>query len=102
VISEKAVFGFCGIGNPDSFKHTLAALHAQVRGFMTFRDHHPYSERDIRRICDAAHECAADWIVTTEKDIMRLKDFPPGGNLVSLQIDFKIEESFYDKVLREA
>jgi len=102
VVFEKAVFGFCGIGNPDSFKHTLAGIHAQVRGFMTFRDHHRYHQRDIRRIYDAADECSANWIVTTEKDIMRLKDFPLWDNLVSLQIEFKIEESFYDKVLREA
>lgn len=101
-ISGKPVFGFCGIGNPDSFTHTLAALHAQVRGFMTFRDHHPYRERDIRRISDAARGCAADWIVTTEKDIMRLKDFPLRDDLLSLHIEFKIEEGFYDKVLREA
>jgi len=102
VISGKTVFGFCGIGNPDSFKHTLAAIHAQVRGFMTFRDHHPYSERDIRRIYDTARECAANWIVTTEKDIMRLKDFPPRDDLFSLHIEFRIEESFYDTALREA
>ena len=102
LVFEKAVFGFCGIGNPDSFKHTLAGIHAQVRGFMTFRDHHRYHQRDIRRIYDAADECSANWIVTTEKDIMRLKDFPLWDNLVSLQIEFKIEESFYDKVLREA
>jgi len=102
VISGKTVFGFCGIGNPDSFKHTLAAIHAQVRGFMVFRDHHPYSERDIRRICNRAKECAADWIVTTEKDIMRLKDFPPRDDLFSLHIEFRIEESFYDTALREA
>ena len=102
VISGKTVFCFCGIGNPDSFKETLAAVHAKVKGFIAFRDHYPYSQRDIQRICDMARECAADWIVTTEKDIMRLKDLPRKDNLVSLQIEFKIEECFYDEVLREA
>jgi tetraacyldisaccharide 4'-kinase len=102
VISEKTVFGFCGIGNPDSFKKTLAALRAQVRGFIAFRDHYSYREQDIRRIFAMAQECAADWIVTTEKDIMRLKDFPPRENLVSLEIEFTIEKDFYDRILREA
>lgn len=101
-ISGKPVFGFCGIGNPDSFKRTLAAIRAQVRGFIAFRDHYPYGERDIRRIFETARECAADWIVTTEKDIMRLKDLPRRDDLVSLRIEFKIEEGFYDMVLREA
>jgi tetraacyldisaccharide 4'-kinase len=96
------VFGFCGIGNPDSFKKTLAALRAQVRGFIAFRDHYSYREQDIRRIFAMAQECAADWIVTTEKDIMRLKDFPPRENLVSLEIEFTIEKDFYDRILREA
>jgi len=102
MISGKTVFGFCGIGNPDSFKETLAAIQAQVRGFVAFRDHHPYSPRDMRRIYDMAHECAADWIVTTEKDIMRLADFPRRDDLVSLKIESKMEEGFYDMVLREA
>jgi tetraacyldisaccharide 4'-kinase len=101
-ISGKKVFGFCGIGNPASFRDTLSALGTEVRGFMAFRDHYRYRERDVRHIYDSADKCAADWIVTTEKDIMRLKDFPPGDNLVSLQIDFTIEEGFYEKVLREA
>ena len=102
VISGKTVFGFCGKGNPDSFKRTLAAIGAQVRGFIAFRDHHPYGERDVRRIFNMAQECAADWIVTTEKDIMRLKDFPPRDDLLSVRIEFKITEDFYDTVLREA
>ena len=101
-ISGKTVVGFCGIGNPDSFKLTLEASGARVRGFMAFRDHHPYGERDIRRIFDMAQDHAADWIVTTEKDIMRLKNFPHRDDLLSLQIEFKIAEGFYDTVLREA
>lgn len=101
-ISGKKVFGFCGIGNPESFRNTLLAIDAQVRNFVAFRDHYPYNERDIRRIFDMAQECAADWIVTTEKDIMRFKDFPRKDNLLSLHIEFKIDKGFYDTVLREA
>ena len=101
-IFGKRVFGFCGIGNPDSFKHTLAATGAQVRGFIAFGDHYQYRERDLRRIFAMAQKCAADWIVTTEKDIMRLKDFPLRDDLISLRIEFKIEEGFYERALREA
>lgn len=98
IISGKPVFAFCGIGNPVSFKDTLSGIGAEVKGFMAFRDHHMYKWREIRRIIEAAKECNADWIVTTEKDIIRLKDFDFAGNLVALLIEFKIDEGFYAEI----
>ena len=40
----------------------------------------------------------SDWIVTTEKDIMRLRSFSTPENLVSLAIEFTVDEKFYDEV----
>lgn len=97
----KTVFAFCGIGNPASFKDSLLRLEADVRGFEIFGDHIIYGRQDIVRIHDNAKRCAADWIVTTEKDIIKLKGFPLPENLVSLQIDFAVDIGFYEWVFRE-
>lgn len=97
-IRHKTVFGFCGIGNPGSFKRTLLSLDAELKGFLTFRDHYRYSMADLQTIADSAKKTESEWIVTTEKDIMRLKRFDLPGNMASLDIEFSVDEMFYDKV----
>ncbi len=101
VLAGTAVLAFCGIGSPSSFRETLLKMKADVRQFVAFKDHHAYHKGDLERILGMARECRADWIVTTEKDIMRLKGFEDAGKLVALSIAFRAEESFYDAVLAE-
>jgi tetraacyldisaccharide 4'-kinase len=101
-LAGRPVFAFCGIGNPASFQNTLVRINAEVRGFMTFRDHHAYRRQDLSRVSEAAKGCSADWIVTTEKDIMRLRDFNLPENIVSLRIEFEVEKAFYDRLFVEA
>jgi tetraacyldisaccharide 4'-kinase len=99
-MKHKKIFGFCGIGNPDSFKKTLLSLNLELKGLMIFRDHYRYSHADFQRIADNAKKSGADWIVTTEKDIMRLKGFSLPENLLALRIEFHIDDKFYEEVFR--
>ena len=94
----KRFFGFCGIGNPASFRKTLLSTNIDLMGFKPYRDHYRYSPGDIRSIKRAAEKSGAEWIVTTEKDIMRLKGLGLPGNLVLLDIEFSVDERFYDEV----
>lgn len=98
LISGKPVFAFCGIANPDSFRETLLRINAHVRDVMVFGDHHTYRKQDLRQIHGAARRSGADWIVTTEKDIIKLKDFDLDENLLSLRIEFNIGEEFYERI----
>jgi tetraacyldisaccharide 4'-kinase len=100
-MKHKKIFGFCGIGNPDSFKKTLLSLNAELKGRMIFRDHYQYRMSDFLRITDNANKCGADWIVTTEKDIMRLKGFILPDNLLALRIEFHVDEKFYEEVFQD-
>jgi len=96
----KRFFSFCGIGDPQSFRKTLLSLGIPLTGFRTFRDHHRYSQKDIQSITTAASKSGAEWIVTTEKDIMRLKDLSLPEHLVSLGIKFHVDTDFYDEVFK--
>ncbi|MEW6002477.1 MAG: tetraacyldisaccharide 4'-kinase [Nitrospirota bacterium] len=96
---EKRFYGFCGIGNPGSFKETLLTLGVELGGFKTFKDHHRYNSEDIKNIIDSAKSNSASWIVTTEKDIMRLKDFNLPENFVSLCIEFSVDQGLYERIL---
>jgi tetraacyldisaccharide 4'-kinase len=72
----KKVCAFAGIGNPAAFRQTLAGLGAEVIAFRAFPDHHPYGPSDLEALRRLADEVAAERTVTTEKDGIRLADFP--------------------------
>ena len=67
------VIGFAGIARPEKFFATLRNNGAWLIDTRTFPDHHRYSERDARRLLDAAKAHNA-MLVTTEKDFVRLPD----------------------------
>lgn len=71
-IGKKAVV-FSGIGNPASFEEALRSLSMEISSHHQFRDHHRFSSAEIERIADASKLERADFIVTTEKDVARLK-----------------------------
>ncbi|MDI6890191.1 MAG: tetraacyldisaccharide 4'-kinase [Thermodesulfovibrionales bacterium] len=94
----KGFFGFSGIGNPESFKKSLLSAGVDLRGFKSYRDHYRYNSEDIEKIIKSAEKSDANWIVTTEKDIMRLKGLNIPVNLIALSIEFTVGEGFYNEV----
>jgi tetraacyldisaccharide 4'-kinase len=70
LLKGKQVLAVCGIARPDHFARSLQRLGARVEAFV-FRDHYAYTSRDIGKIKARAKDC--DLIVTTEKDMVRLK-----------------------------
>jgi tetraacyldisaccharide 4'-kinase len=66
------ILAFAGIGRPQKFADTLAALGKPPTRFVAFPDHHRYSAADTAALLDqAARENLT--LVTTEKDLARLK-----------------------------
>ena len=80
-LQGRRVFAFCGIGNPEAFVATLATLGADVVGRRFFDDHHHYRAQDCRDILQAAQQERADWLLTTQKDSVKLEQFARTGAL---------------------
>ncbi|MGV1014568.1 MAG: tetraacyldisaccharide 4'-kinase [Methyloceanibacter sp.] len=72
-LSVLPAIGFAGIARPGKFFATLRANGARLIDAQSFPDHHRYTEREARRLLDAAQEKTA-MLVTTEKDWTRLPD----------------------------
>lgn len=72
-LSHRRVAGFCGIGNPDGFRRTIDTLGTNLVGFRAFRDHHPYSSRDVADILSWAGSINAELLLTTQKDLVKLR-----------------------------
>ena len=69
---ESRVFVVTGIARPERFEADVAAAGWQIAGSMTFRDHHPFTAHDVKRIGAAAQAARSAIILTTEKDAVRL------------------------------
>ena len=69
----KRVLAFAGIGDPARFFNTLRASGIDVAAERTFVDHHPYSQAEIEGLIAEAKR-GGQTLVTTEKDLVRLRD----------------------------
>lgn len=66
---------FCGIARPQAFMLQLRTAGIQPAAEAFFRDHHPYTEKDIRDLLQLKETGEADGFVTTEKDAVNLGDY---------------------------
>jgi tetraacyldisaccharide 4'-kinase len=71
---------FCGIARPQNFFRQLHTANIQPVAEAFYRDHHPYSERDIRELLDLCRAGEGGGFITTEKDAINL-----GSHLSALQ-----------------
>jgi tetraacyldisaccharide 4'-kinase len=87
----KKIVAFAGIADPGDFRRTVTSMGGQVESFISFADHHSYRHDDIEAIRHTAGRASADMIVTTEKDGMKLADFPEFlHDVFMLRIDMEI------------
>lgn len=66
---------FCGIARPKHFVLQLRTAGVQPVAEAFYRDHHAYSEQDIRDLLKLRQRSEADGFVTTEKDAVNLGGF---------------------------
>jgi tetraacyldisaccharide 4'-kinase len=69
---EGPIAAFCGIARAEQFFHGLESAGLNVGLRATFRDHHPYTIRDLTRLLSSARDVGAAALITTEKDCVRL------------------------------
>ena len=70
---------FCGIARPQSFLLQLRSANIDPVAEAFYRDHHAYTEKDIRELLELKQRSDAGGFVTTEKDAVNL-----GGYLSAL------------------
>jgi tetraacyldisaccharide 4'-kinase len=99
-LKSKKVFAFCGIGNPESFRQTVLSLAGELCGFMAYRDHHQYREKDLLLLGREAGKQGCDILMTTEKDMVKIRGLETVMNIVYPEIDFIIDPAFFDELFQ--
>jgi tetraacyldisaccharide 4'-kinase len=95
----KKVLALSGIADPSSFFSLLIKCGMEIVKKATFPDHHFYTRKDLSFI--EKERKGTDWVVTTEKDMVKLKSLNIGRlPFRALRVAIKIweEEEFYKKV----
>jgi len=98
-LTGRKLYAFCGIAEPDPFFKAIEKAGGILKGTRSFSDHYAFKPVDVEEILRSASASGAEWIITTEKDIMRLKPgrrIKEAGNCAVLGIEFRTGEGFYD------
>ena len=88
-----------GIAHPAAFADAVRAAGYDVAALLPFADHHRFSARDVAGVARRAAEFAADAVLTTEKDMVRLRPLAPFAFPVArvpLHVAIEPAESFED------
>ena len=89
-----------GIANPAPLYDYIKSHYPDTR-MLAFADHHIFTKRDVQRILKMAE--GYDWVVTTEKDYMRMLQTPlveqlgDKLKLISIKTDLGIDKDTFDR-----
>lgn len=89
-IEGKRVLLFSGLANPLNFEKTVISLNPNYIERIDFLDHHSFKKKDLEMIQKRAKEIKADFIITTEKDIVKFPKDLDIENLYVLKIEFEL------------
>jgi tetraacyldisaccharide 4'-kinase len=92
-LKRQKLFLFSGIARNDTFRETVSELGGSVVGYLSYPDHHRYSQKDVRLIWKRAGDLKADTIITTEKDYVNIRtQIPSMPQLLVLTISISFED----------
>jgi tetraacyldisaccharide 4'-kinase len=74
MLKDLPVLAFAGIARSETFRRTVIDLGADLRGWLSFRDHHPYRADDLDGMAREGRKRGAVALVTTDKDRLRIHD----------------------------
>ena len=75
--SGERVVAAAGIAAPRRFATMLREAGYDVAETIAFADHHRFTASDVQKLADTARAAHAGWILTTEKDAVRLEALAP-------------------------
>jgi len=82
---------FSGIARPSSFTALLTSLGVNIAVESTYPDHYEYQKSDLASIYEKATDARVNMIITTEKDMVRIRDLKPEG-IWALRIELAVYE----------
>ncbi|MEW6619646.1 MAG: tetraacyldisaccharide 4'-kinase [bacterium] len=99
-IKDLDILALSSIADPDSFETILKKLTTKKFIHLKFPDHYVYTKNDINKLIDYLQ--GVSFIVTTEKDMVRLQDLIPDDlPIIYLMIEFEIITPNWQELILE-
>ncbi len=99
-IKDIDILALSSIGDPDSFEAMLKKLTPRQFLHLKYPDHYAYTKKDVNKLIDCLQ--GISFIITTEKDMVRLKEVvPPDIPVLYLMIRFEISTPNWQDSIRE-
>lgn len=95
-ITGKRIAILSGIANPKYFDWMVGNLGAEIVERLYYPDHYQYSHKDMAYVAEKCLAKGINSVVTTEKDVVRLKrlkNISPQIEIFILRIDFRISSN---------
>lgn len=93
-LRDSRVVAFSALARNERFFEVLEKSGAEIVARHSFRDHHRYDAEDIRAIRVSAAKSAADRIITTEKDLVKV----PNEGFTALRVQMQVDPSVLQKL----
>jgi len=100
MLKNTPLLGFCGIATPDSFESSLHSLGLSIPDFRAFRDHHPFSQTDVRDLQEMAKQANCQGLICTAKDQVKLAAHNWYLPVWTVLMDLVMEPNFDQFILR--
>jgi tetraacyldisaccharide 4'-kinase len=102
-MKNKRALAISGIGDPLSFELTLKMQNIDFIDHITFNDHHEYKDDDFYFIEKKILNHKPDFLITTEKDLIKLKYANKNiiNKLFALPMQFSISKLCLDIILQK-
>lgn len=91
-LAGRKVFLFCGLGNPEGFFRTVVSLGANVVGVRRLGDHARYPPALLRNLRAEATRQGAEFLLTTQKDGVKIPDAPAAPPVYQLAVEMEITD----------
>ena len=99
---EKNVFLLSGIADPNNFKKTVTNLNFKIVGYKSFPDHFHFNQKTIDRTISNAKISNADYIITTEKDWVKINPLTIKFPFLIVKIKLEIiEKNIIKKIVKQ-
>ena len=97
------ILGFSGIARNADFQNTVLEHGLNANDFLEFSDHHRYTTDDLNYIQSRSEDINARYLITTEKDLVRLTPRNPFSLtliVVGVKVSFEDQQAEFMSFLR--
>ena len=82
---------FSALGDHEGFERIMESTGAIIVGHDKYPDHYIYTPGDLKNIEENANKNGANFIITTEKDIVKIKEYNSKVSLYAVRMKMVFE-----------